>query len=57
MSTVPPHRPSFNPHPLALVAASFAAGILLARLSHHTFYSLLSGGLATCSPRAFKRGR
>ena len=30
MSTVS-HRPSFNPYPLALVAAAFAAGILCAR--------------------------
>lgn len=31
MSTVP-HRPSFVPVPLALLAASFAAGVLIARL-------------------------
>ncbi|HEX8161778.1 MAG TPA: ComEC/Rec2 family competence protein [Pyrinomonadaceae bacterium] len=31
MKAVAPHRPSFSPHPLALLAACFAAGILLAR--------------------------
>ena len=31
MQTVAPHRPSFCPHPLALLAACFAAGVLLAR--------------------------
>jgi competence protein ComEC len=29
MPTVAPHRPSFCPHPLALLAACFAAGVLL----------------------------
>ncbi|HEV7903282.1 MAG TPA: ComEC/Rec2 family competence protein [Pyrinomonadaceae bacterium] len=33
MSTVMHHRPSFNSHPLALLAAAFAAGILLAHFS------------------------
>ncbi|HLL14075.1 MAG TPA: ComEC/Rec2 family competence protein [Pyrinomonadaceae bacterium] len=59
MSTVHPQRPSFNPHPLALVAASFAAGILLARLFAPTlFVSLLSSALITLVTLiAFKRGR
>lgn len=33
MSTVMSRRPSFNSHPLALLAAAFAAGILLAHFS------------------------
>jgi competence protein ComEC len=59
MSAVPPHRPSFNPHPLALLAASFAAGILCAHLtSPSLFISVLSGSLATLlALAAFKRRR
>ncbi len=59
MSTDPPHRPSFNPHPLALVAASFAAGILCARLvSPSLFISVLSGSMATLlALAAFKQRR
>ncbi|MDQ1559096.1 MAG: competence protein ComEC [Pyrinomonadaceae bacterium] len=42
------HRPSFNPHPLALPAASFAAGILLARfIAPPLFNSILSSALTT----------
>jgi competence protein ComEC len=54
-----PHRPSFNPHPLALLAASFAAGILLARLtSPPLFISLLSSALTTLfALAAFRRSR
>jgi len=53
------HRPSFNPHPLALLAACFAAGILLARLtSPPLFISLLSSALATLlALAAFNRRR
>ncbi|HYG08411.1 MAG TPA: ComEC/Rec2 family competence protein, partial [Pyrinomonadaceae bacterium] len=51
------HRPSFNPHPLALLAASFAAGILFARLlSPPLSILLLSSALATLVALiAFKR--
>ncbi|HYP02440.1 MAG TPA: ComEC/Rec2 family competence protein [Pyrinomonadaceae bacterium] len=42
------HRLSFHPHPLALVAASFAAGILLAHFAPHTpFFPLAAGALST----------
>lgn len=57
MSTVS-HRPSFNPHPLALVAASFAAGILLARLSTLTpNLSLIAGALCTSFALVAFKGR
>ncbi len=54
-----PHRPPFNPQPLALLAVSFAAGILLARLAAPPlFISLLSSALATLLAfAAFKRRR
>ncbi|MCA1567553.1 MAG: ComEC/Rec2 family competence protein [Acidobacteria bacterium] len=54
-----PHRPSFNPQPLALLAVSFAAGILLARLTAPPlFFSLLSSALGTLlALAAFKRRR
>ena len=53
------HRPSFNPHPLALLAATFAAGILSARLvSPPLSLSLISGALATLAALgAFGRRR
>ena len=59
MSAVHPHRPSFNPNPLALLAASFAAGILFARLaSPPLFILLLSSALATLiALAAFERRR
>ncbi|HZH29221.1 MAG TPA: ComEC/Rec2 family competence protein [Pyrinomonadaceae bacterium] len=54
-----PHRPSFNPHPLALLSASFAAGILLARLaSPPLFITLLLSALAMLAALvAFRRRR
>jgi competence protein ComEC len=59
MSQVSPHRPSFNAHPLALLATAFAAGILLAHFS--TLPLRLSlGTAALCSLLAlvgFKRRR
>jgi competence protein ComEC len=59
MSTVHPHRSSFNSHPLALLAACFAAGILSARfVSPPLFLSLLLSALATLVTLvAFKRRR
>ena len=56
MSTVS-HRPSFNPHPLALLAASFSAGILLAHFSTLSLKpSLIAGALCTSLAFvAFKR--
>ncbi|HLL70201.1 MAG TPA: ComEC/Rec2 family competence protein [Pyrinomonadaceae bacterium] len=50
---------SFHPHPLALLAASFAAGILLANSTTLTpFNTLCAGTLSTLlSLLAFKRGR
>jgi competence protein ComEC len=48
MSTVSPHRPAFNQHPLAWLAASFANGILLAYLASPPLYLLtVSGALCT----------
>lgn len=57
MSPVSPHRTSFNPHPLALMAASFAAGILLAHFTSPPLYiSPVSGALSTLLALvAFKR--
>jgi hypothetical protein len=52
------HRPAFNPHPLALLAASFAAGILLAHVnaSPPLYLSLASSALCTLLALvAFKR--
>ncbi|HEX7174144.1 MAG TPA: ComEC/Rec2 family competence protein [Pyrinomonadaceae bacterium] len=40
-----PHQPSFNLHPLALLAASFAAGILLARLISPPLAACFAGGI------------
>lgn len=59
MSTGLPHRPSFNPHPLALLAASFAAGILLAHFTAPPLFVLLVSGalVALVALVAFKRGR
>ncbi|HEY1402815.1 MAG TPA: ComEC/Rec2 family competence protein, partial [Pyrinomonadaceae bacterium] len=53
------HRPSFNPHPLALLAASFAAGILIARLvSPPLFISLPTSIFTTLLALvAFRRRR
>ncbi|HEX8633978.1 MAG TPA: ComEC/Rec2 family competence protein [Pyrinomonadaceae bacterium] len=58
-TTTVSHRPSFNPHPLALLAASFAAGILLARLlAPPLFISLFASALTTLlALLAFKRRR
>ncbi len=57
MSSVSTRRTSFNPHPLALLAASFAAGILLAHIASPPLrLSLLSAALsALLAFVAFKR--
>lgn len=59
MSSGSPHRPSFNPHPLALLAVALAAGILLAHFS--TLTLRLSLGAAALSASlafvGFKRRR
>jgi competence protein ComEC len=59
MSSGSPYRPSFNPHPLALLAVAFAAGILLAHFSTITL-RLSLGAAALCASLAyvgFKRRR
>ena len=58
-TTTVAHKPSFNPHPLALLAVSFAAGILLARLAPPPlFISILFSALTTLVALvAFKLGR
>jgi competence protein ComEC len=48
MSSGSTQRPSFNPHPLALLAVAFAAGILLAHFSSLTL-RLTIGAAALCS--------
>lgn len=59
MSQVSSHRPSFNAHPLALLAAAFAVGILLARFTSLTLHLSLAAA-ALCVLLAlvgFKRRR
>lgn len=57
MGTVP-HQPSFNLHPLALLAAAFAAGILCARLTGAPASACLACGLvlSAAAVYAFARG-
>ena len=50
MQTVP-HRASFNSHPLALLAASFACGVLLARFTQSQIGVFVACG-AICSALA-----
>jgi ComEC/Rec2-related protein len=47
-----PHRASFNPHPLALLAATFACGVLLARFTQSRLTLFIACG-ALCSALAF----
>ena len=54
-----PHQPAFLPHPLAVLAASFALGILIARFTQLPFKLVLVCG-AACSLAAvygYARGR
>jgi competence protein ComEC len=60
MQTVAPHRPSFCPHPLALLAACFAGGVLAARafqVSISTFVIVAAAASALAVVAFARRGR
>ncbi|HVG29665.1 MAG TPA: ComEC/Rec2 family competence protein [Pyrinomonadaceae bacterium] len=57
METVAPHRPSFCPHPLALLAACFAAGVLLARALQVPLSALVMIAAAAYALAAFAFSR
>ncbi|HEX8422341.1 MAG TPA: ComEC family competence protein, partial [Pyrinomonadaceae bacterium] len=59
MDRVSTHKPSFNPYPLAVLAAAFAVGILVVRIAELPLSSTLISGLVCTLVAlvAFKRRR
>jgi competence protein ComEC len=59
MMQTKPHRTPFNPHPLALLAASFACGVLLARFTQLQLLFFIACGVlcSALAVAAFVRAR